>query len=406
MPHPLRFAPGLAALLLVVSPAAAQPPVVPDPDASVEMPALPLPGDADQLDQLDRAIAEAEAEIEMLTSSLGPARPGAWPDLEALSEISPIRTVLHPADRSIPVLTTMLRHTTLLLPADESIVDFVVGDAAYFDLRGADNVAYVKAMAENRRTQVTLVTNYNRAYSFDVFSTTDLRPDEVLTILWPGGGDSETPGNTLVPGFDPRGIEVNFASSTVVADYQSRIRAAEADALRIAEDGATEEARIRELGFRRFEEYLASYPQRIQFRYRLSDDIREAPLFVTQMWTDGTFTYLRSRAQESPALYSLSGVEGDEPVLVNVDLRPDGLYIVDHVMQAGYARLQGARGDWFVWDVPPVAMLSDMPLPRGGDAPEWVRTRRSLPWFKRHPRLTGLLVSAGLGTVALVKVLR
>ncbi len=379
--------------------AAAQPPAVPVvPDPAGET--------FEDLDALERALREAEAEIELL-GGLDAPPPGpraGWPDLEPLAGLPPIRTVMHPGDRSVPVVTTLLRHTTILLPAEESIVDYVVGDAAYFDVRGADNVAYIKAMSDGRRTQVTLVTNFNRAYSFDVFSTADLRPDEVLTVRWPV--ERPAGSSALVPGFDPASFDISFAPAESLADYRERIGRAEADALGVAEEAAREEARVRELGLRRFDEYLSSYPRRIQFRYRLSEEIRSAPLLVTQMWTDGVFTYLRSRAQESPALYTLSGPDGDEPVLVNVDLRPDGLYVIDHVAAAGYAQLQGARGDWFVWDVPPLAMLAETPLPRGSAEPPWVRTRRSRPWVKRHPWLFGLLVGGGAGSVALLKVLR
>ena len=401
----------LVALLLfvpasaVAQPMTAPPPVVSDPTAVVALPTATIPVDLDlSTDDIETALREAEAEIALLAEPASSSVVPDWPDLAPLADLPPIRTVMHPADRSIPVLTTMLRHTTLLLPPEESIVDYVVGDSAYFDLRGADNVAYVKAMGDRRRTQVTLVTNMNRAYSFDIFAVSDFRPDEVLTIRWPS--DPAEQGSALVPGFDPSSLQIDFAPSGIVDQYRDRIRSAEADALRVTEDAASEEARIRELGFTRFEEFLESYPQRVQFRYRLSSELRAAPLFVTQLWTDGTFTYMRSRSQESPALYSLTGVEGDDPVLVNVTLRPDGLYVVDHVLAAGYAQLQGSRGDWFLWDVPPLAMLSEMPLPRGDQGPDWVRTRRSLSWVKRHPRLFGMLLAGGVGTATLVKILR
>lgn len=380
------------------------PPVVSQPGVSVTLPPSlddPATGGLTPQD-LQRALREVEAEIDLLDGET--ADVSGWPDLAPVAVLSPIRSVEHPDDRSITILTTTLRHTTIMLPAGEAIVDFVVGDSFYFDVRGADNVAYLRAMDDERRTTLTLVTDHNRAYSFDVFATTDHRPDEVVTVRRPV--DPRFDPARVVPGFDPDGLELDFAPSHLVPDYEARIAQAEAEVQRISEDGAREEARVRELGFERFDEYLRSYPQRIQFRYRLSDEIRAAPLFVTQIWTDGVFTYLRSRAQESPAIYSLSGTQGEDPALVNVTLRPDGLYVVDHVLGAGFAQLQQARGEWYVWDVPPLDMLSEVPLPRGPEGPGWVRTRSSLPWIKRHPKLFGTLVGAGLGTFALVKVLR
>ena len=397
-----------AALVVLLLPAlvAAQPTIVSEPGVSVAVPP-PLPDVPDEEagdDVVAAELREIEAQIELLTEGLPDAgAASSWPDLAPVAALPPIRTVVHPPDRSVPLITTTLRHTTIKLPPEESIVDFVVGDSFYFDLRGGDNVAFVKALETDRRTQITLVTNHDHAYSFDVFSTIRYRPDEVLTLQWEPD-PSVTRGT--VSGYRPQAVDLDFQPSALIGDFQERIARAEADAFRIQQDSAAEEAQVRSLGLQRFDEFLTAYPARVQHRYRLSAEIRAPPLFVTQVWTDGQFTYLRSRSQESPAVYSLSGQQGEEPVLVNVELRPNGLYIVDHVLGAGYAQLQGVRGDWFVWDVPPVDMLGELPLPRGNQAPEWVRTRRALSWFQRHPRLFASLVTGGLGSVVLFKVIR
>ena len=69
------------------------------------------------------------------------------------------------------------------------------------------------------------------------------------------------------------------------------------------------------------EEFRADYPTRLHFVYTLSDRAQEPPFNVEAMWHDGQFTYLRSHAQESPALYE--AVDGD-PSLVAYDLTEDG----------------------------------------------------------------------------------
>ena len=209
-----------------------------------------------------------------------------------------------------------------------------------------------------------------------------------------------------MPGFDPDGLVLDFAPAGAVAGYEARIRAAERDVRRIEEEAAREEIRIRELGSARFAEYLRAYPRRVQMRYRLSQEARAAPLLLIQVWTDGQFTYLRSRSEESPALYSLTGNEGEEPVFVNYTLSPNGLYVVDHVLGAGFAQLHGARGEWHLWDVPPLSLLSEVPLPRGGDGPRWVETRSSRPFVRRRGKLLAWLGVAGAGAVITWKVLR
>ena len=378
---------------------------------AVEMPDLPVPGAELEDEQVRRRLAQVQAEIDLLGGAdAGQGAAGllpGWPDLSGVAELPPIRTVVHPRNESIPVLTATLRHTTIQLGSDESIVDFVVGDSVYFDVRGTDNVAFVKAMGTGRRTRVSLVTAANRTYSFDVFATDAYRPDDVLVVEWWAADavDPET-SSALVPGFDPDGLVLDFAPAGVVAGYEARIRAAEEDVYRIGEEAAREEIRIRELGARRFEEYLRAYPRRVQMRYRLSEDLRNAPLLVTQIWTDGQFTYLRSRSEESPALYSLTGAEGEEPVFVNYTLSPNGLYVVDHVLGAGFAQLQGARGEWHVWDVPPLSALPEVALPRGADGPSWVRTRTSQLFVRRRGKLLAWLGVAASGAVVTWKVLR
>ena len=57
------------------------------------------------------------------------------------------------------------------------------------------------------------------------------------------------------------------------------------------------------------EDFRADYPTRLHFVYSLSDRAQEPPFNVEAMWHDGQFTYLRSHAQESPALYE--AVDGD-----------------------------------------------------------------------------------------------
>ena len=48
-------------------------------------------------------------------------------------------------------LRTQVRHTTVIvLPADENILDFVVGDSEYWHLTGAANVAFLKPLSAGR----------------------------------------------------------------------------------------------------------------------------------------------------------------------------------------------------------------------------------------------------------------
>ena len=69
---------------------------------------------------------------------------------------------------------------------------------------------------------------------------------------------------------------------------------------------------------------------RDSFPYRFK--AHEKPFFVTAIYTDGTFTYIRSDAPELPALYE---VRDGAPNLINFQVE-HGVYIVPKVLENGY----------------------------------------------------------------------
>ena len=60
-------------------------------------------------------------------------------------------------------IQTQVRHTTVIvLPENESILDFVVGDSEYWHLTGAANVAFLKPIATGVETNVALICESGR----------------------------------------------------------------------------------------------------------------------------------------------------------------------------------------------------------------------------------------------------
>ena len=220
-------------------------------------------------------------------------------------------------------LRTRVRHTTVIvLPAGENILDFVVGDAEYWHLTGAANVAFVKPLAPERETNIALVCESGRIYSFLVAERAAEVP-HLLVRLEAAAGD----GASLDGGAGPA-----FVARSEVAAYRE-MAAGAAEAAREARAGAEAE----------MEAFRAAYPTRLAFEYRLDREATERPFLVEAMWHDGEFTYLRSRAQESPALYEL--LDG-EPALVAYDLTADGLYIARHVLGDGWLQIGDERMSW------------------------------------------------------------
>ena len=221
-------------------------------------------------------------------------------------------------------LRAQVRHTTVIvLPPDENILDLVAGDAEYWTLTGAANVAFLKPLAPDVATNIALVCESGRIYSFLVAEQSDAPPHLVVRVE---SGAEET-------GLAGHGRgEPAFVAWREVAVYREMA----AEARRAREEAEAHAAS-------EIEAFRAGYPERLAFEYRLDDDAADRPFLVEAMWHDGEFTYLRSRAQESPALYEL---RDGEPALVAYDLTEDGLYVARHVLDDGWLQIGDERVSW------------------------------------------------------------
>ena len=122
-------------------------------------------------------------------------------------------------------VNTRIRHTTVIqLPAAETILDFIVGDSEYWHLTGAANLAFLKPIGEGVTTNVALVCESGRIYSFLV--TEQSGPPHLIVRI---DGD---PTSSLASGHVPA-----FVARSRVAEYQlmaeesrAAVRAAQQDA--------------------------------------------------------------------------------------------------------------------------------------------------------------------------------
>ena len=238
-------------------------------------------------------------------------------------------------DERIPRLRARVRHTTVIvLPAEERILDFVAGDSEYWHLTGAANVAYLKPLAKDAATNVALVCESGRIYSFLV-SESGEKPPHLVVRVEAGAEAAEMSGGSA-------GGPAFVARSEVAAYRQMAAQAVEvADLAREEAEAGIAEAR--EQAAAEIEAFRASYPERLRFEYRLDRRASERPFRVEAMWHDGLFTYIRSRAQEAPALYEL---QDGEPSLVAFDLTEDGLYIARRVLGDGWLQIGDKRLHW------------------------------------------------------------
>ena len=98
-----------------------------------------------------------------------------------------------------------------MLPATETVLDFVVGDSEYWHLTGAANLAFLKPVAEGVTTNVALVCASGRIYSFLVTERGGSDPHLLVRIEAQEQND---------PGISTARHEPAFVARGQVAAYQ------------------------------------------------------------------------------------------------------------------------------------------------------------------------------------------
>ena len=269
--------------------------------------------------------------------------------VQAFAQTSHILVLQDDPAGAVFTLNTQVRHTTVLtLPAGEQILDFVVGDSEYWHLSGAANVAFLKPIAEDVTTNVALVCESGRIYSFLV-SESDADPHLVVRVNPPGDAGGAD-GNTVASADGAH--RPAFVAADRIESYQLMAQQA-AEAADQARQQADEQIAAAEAeAAAQVTNFRSDYPTRLQFPYTLENDAADWPFLVEAMWHDGEFTYLRSYSHEVPALYE--EVDG-QPSIVAYDFDADRqLYIVRRIIGAGWLQLGRERVEWRFAPPPPL----------------------------------------------------
>ena len=245
-------------------------------------------------------------------------------------------------ETAIPVAAQVRHTTTVVLPREEAIADVVTGDAEYWDVSAAANVAYIKPLEAGVVSNVTLVAESGRVWALLVAESSDEDPDLVVYV------EDEA---RRAPAELER-TALGFVAGGELARHREALLAAEAEREALDEASAAEIAAVWAEHDAVWSRWRDEYPRRLRFPYRLDPAALGPPFEVEAMWHDGRFTYLRSRAEESAALYELQeadrrlGRRGVEPALVSYELHDDGLYVADHVLGAGRLRIGDSETEW------------------------------------------------------------
>ena len=212
------------------------------------------------------------------------------------------RTVKYAA-KDIVRITTRPHFTTLiLLPAEERILDFVIGDKDAWVLEGTQNFAYLKPTKAGLETSVNLITASGNIYTFYCASAESAAAD--LKVF-------------VEPSDEKLLSAAKGASRIVPASEVDQFREAAALEVKAAQEQSNH--------------FRAEYPVHVlKFDYKFTKD--KKPFRISAIYHDDRLTYIRSDVAEKPSFYE---IKDGQTALVNYTLA-DGVYVIDHIVDSGY----------------------------------------------------------------------
>jgi type IV secretory pathway VirB9-like protein len=236
------------------------------------------------------------------------------------AEAAPASKVVQIGERDVVPITTRLRFTTMIvLPKEESILDFVCGDKEFWVVNGSQNFAFIKPARENGQTNLNLITASGNVYSFTLTEGGENAKPDLKVFIEPKG----TGLLAAITGL-PR-----FVPAQAIDDYRHQVEIAQTAAKKAKEDAAQQIATAQRQVERETARAREQFPASMQFDYRYNDQ----PEFkVAAIYRDDKFTYIRADPQETPALYE---VKDGKPSLIQFQFS-DGLYTVPKIVDRGY----------------------------------------------------------------------
>ena len=249
---------------------------------------------------------------------------------------TPIRTVVVSSAQPIAVFTRVRTVTTVRLPAGEEIVHTVTGDAENWDLTARGRELSVKPYVAGLVSNVTVSCASGAVFTFTVIEDADVVTDYVVTV------EAEEE-DIVLESVDAAGVAVQYRPAFLVAGFRERLAAYREQRERAALEGRQQVDRLWADASRRREQFVRDFAGRVRLPYQVTEEAFGPPFLLRDLWTDGTFTYLRTEGQEIPAVQVW---RGDAAEVVHTDVEPGGLLVVEQVIRHGTLSL-GGREAWF-----------------------------------------------------------
>lgn len=260
----------------------------------------------------------------------------AVPSFGQEAERTPIRTVVASSTQPVVIFTRVRTVTTVRLPAGEEIVRTVAGDAENWDLVASGRELAVKPYRANLVSNVTVSCASGAVFTFTVVEDAAAVTDYLVTVE----AAEEQPAVSVV---DAAAVEVRYLPASLAAGLRERLAGHLARRERVLVEGRREVERLWAAAETRRDEFVRDFAARVRLPYLVTEEAYEVPFLLRDLWTDGTFTYLRTQGQEIPAVYAF---RGDSLEAVHTDVEPGGLLVVEQVIRHGTLSL-GGREAWF-----------------------------------------------------------
>lgn len=218
-------------------------------------------------------------------------------------------------EKDILRVNAKVRFTTVIvLPKNETILDFTCGDKEFWIVNGNQNFAYVKPAKERSATNLNLITASGNVYSFLLTEISGEATEPDLKVFVEPRDESTVAAINTAP---------RFFAAEHVEDYrqQAEIATAAAREAKLAAQTTMEHE---------ISSFKSEYPSTLHFVYRFEE--RKKPFQVSAIYHDGKFTYIQANPQETPALYE---IKDGKPNLIQFEYR-NGTYVVSKVLDDGY----------------------------------------------------------------------
>jgi len=228
------------------------------------------------------------------------------------------RVVKYSQTDIIPIRAKVRFTTLIVLPANEEILDFTVGDKDFWIVNGIHNLCYLHPAQTGIRSNMNLVTASGRVYSF-LLSETSNQPDvdpDLKVFVEPR--EESTLGAAA-------GGHVEFVRASEVEAYKQEAVEARAEAVRALENA---DSRV----LQQVEKYRREYSGKLRFDYAYKPKAAKEPFLVSAIYHDDKFTYIKCAAQEKPTIYEL---KDGKPNVVNFDFE-SGVYVIPKIVDHGY----------------------------------------------------------------------